>query len=168
MVADYVENGLNGTFEWGEGAGRFDSGSHLSFYAANFLDVEEQSWFRLGGLEYFNSTIWSGTEDNNVELDLSIAFSTPNVMETFNFNFALENTSNDEGNTSNQNADYVSIRSLNNAFSTTLNGQQYELQLQFGYLGSDGFATVDQFHVHEGSQATADIWGYFVPTDDQS
>ena len=164
MVASYVQNGLDGTFEWGDGADGVDSGSQLSFYAASFLDVEEQSWFRLGGLEYFNSTIWAGTEATNVDLELSIAFSAPSVMETFNFSFALENTANEEGNTADQNADYVRINTPNSAFSTTLNGNQYEFQLQFGYLGSDGFARVDEFHVHEGAQATADIWGYFVPT----
>lgn len=56
--------------------------------------MEKESWFRLGGLEYFNSSIWSGTEATNVQLDLSIAFTTPDVMETFNFSFALENTPN--------------------------------------------------------------------------
>lgn len=167
MVAIYVQEGLNGTFEWGEGADGFDSGSQLSFYASEFLDVEAESWFRLGGLDYFNSTIWEGTQAINVELNLAIEFSTPNVMENFNFNFALENTANLEGNTANQNADFVRITNSSSPFSTELNGQQYELQLQFGYLGSDGFATVDEFHVHEGSNATADIWGYFVPTPDE-
>ena len=167
LVAIYLEEGLDGTFEWGEGADGFDSGSHLSFYADNFLDVEAETWFRLGGLEYFNSTIFEGTEAFSVDLNLGIEFDTPNVTENFNFNFALENTANLEGNTADQNADFVRITNSNSPFSTTLNGQQYELQLQFGYLGSDGFATVDEFHVHEGSSATADIFGYFVPSDDE-
>lgn len=167
MVAIYVEEGLNGTFEWGEGANEFTTGSQLSFYSSNFLDVEAESWFRLGGLDYFNSTIFEGTQAISVDLNLGIDFSTPDVTENFSFNFALENTANLEGNTADQNADFVRITNSNSPFSTTLNGQQYELQLQFGYLGSDGFATVDQFHVHEGASATADVWGYFVPTDDE-
>ncbi|MEN9021718.1 MAG: choice-of-anchor K domain-containing protein [Verrucomicrobiales bacterium] len=111
--------------------------------------------------------MWSGTEATNVQLDLSIAFTTPDVMETFNFNFALENTPNRRPNTADESADFVRISNTSSTFSTTLNGNQYELQLQFGYLGSDGFATIDQFHVHEGAQATVYIWGYFVPTNDQ-
>ncbi|MDC0312785.1 choice-of-anchor K domain-containing protein [Verrucomicrobiales bacterium] len=111
--------------------------------------------------------MWSGTEATNVQLDLSIAFTTPDVMETFNFNFALENTPNRRPNTADESADFVRISNTSSSFSTTLNGNQYGLQPQFGYLGSDGFATIDQFHVHEGAQATVYIWGYFVPTNDQ-
>ena len=142
----------------------FDVGSQLSFYAASFVDVDPQSWFRLGGLEFYNSTIWEGTEAVSVGLELTLDFSSPNIMETFNFEFSLENTLNLAENTADQNADFVRITNPNSAFSTTLNGQQYELQLQFGYLGAHGFATVDQFHVHEDASATADVWGYFVPT----
>lgn len=88
-------------------------------------------------------------------------------METFNFNFALENTPNRRPYTADESADFVRISNTSSTFSTTLNGNQYGLQPQFGYLGSDGFATIDQFHVHEGAQATVYIWGYFVPTNDQ-
>ena len=163
MVAIYGGDASNGTFEWGSGADGFQTGSQLQFFADTFIDVTPENWFRLGGLEYFNSTISLETAAITVELDLSIAFSTPNIMETFSFQFALENTLNEEGNTADQNADYVKLVNPNHAFSTTLNGQTYQLQLQFWYLGSAGFATLDQFHVHEGATATGDIWGYFQP-----
>ncbi len=168
MVANYVTNGLDAEFEWGRGVAGYDSGSILSFTSDSFVDVNAESWFRLGGLDYFNSTISAPTEATSVWLDVTIDFSTPDIAETFAFELALENTANLESNTANQNADYVRITDPNSVFSTSLNGQQYELQLQFGYLGSDGFATVDQFHVHEGARAEADIWGYFVPSADES
>ena len=166
MVTNYINDGLNAGFEWGVGADGYTTGSILTFNSDSFVDVNPQNWFRLGGLEFYNSTISLDSEATSVRLDITLDFSTPNIMETFGFELSLENTLNDDANTADQNADYVRIENSSSAFSTDLNGQHYELQLQFGYLGADGFATVDQFHVHEGAGATADLWGYFAPVYD--
>ena len=163
MVTTYVNNGLNAGFEWGVGADGYTTGSIHTFNSDSFFDVNPESWFRLGGVEFFNSTIKLDSQATSVRLDITLNLTTPNIIETFGFELALENTRNLAGNTADQNADYVRIKNTSSAFSTSLNGKQYELQLQFGYLGASGFATVDQFHVHEGAGATADLWGYFAP-----
>ncbi len=163
MVSTYVQNGYDAGFEWGEGSEGFTSGSTLAFNSHAFDNVQPENWFKLGTLDYFNSTILMATEATSVWFDLALNLTSPSIMETFSFELALENTENLVTNTADQNADFVKLVDPSMEFSVPLNGQSYELQLQFGYLGTEGFATVDEFHVHEGATATADLWGYFTP-----
>ncbi|MEM7396031.1 MAG: choice-of-anchor K domain-containing protein, partial [Verrucomicrobiota bacterium] len=164
IVALYSQEGNTSRFEWGESydTDLFETGSVLTFTGADFTDVSPDDRFKLGTLDYYNSGIWLDTGASDVWLDVDIAFSNPSIEESFAFKFALENTDNLETNTADESADFVRIGDLTTEFSTMLNGQRYSLALQFGYLGDQGFATVDQFHVHEGATATADIWGQFV------
>ena len=89
----------------------------------------------------------------------------PETNESFVFDLSLENTRN-YGVDADADADYVRIDTPQSTFSTDLDGVTYALGLQFGYEGPDGFATVDEFHVHEGSSATATVYGVFVAVED--
>lgn len=161
MVVKTDEPGL---FEWGAPVTEdgFDSGSWLSFKGTSFSNVQADQMFKLGTLDYFNSTIWLSTQAWKVSMDLSLNLASPAISTTFTFDLELINTLNSLENTADQNADYVKLSNPSAEFTTKLNGQQYVLELVFGYLGDKGFATLDQFHVHEGSSATADLWGRFV------
>lgn len=166
MVTNYVTNGVDGSFEWGEGADGYTTGSTLGFTANSFSDVAADSLFMLGTLEFFNSTITLASQATSVWLALDLNLTTPGIMETFNYEFTLENTENLEGNTADENADFVRIDNPSNSFSTMLNGQVYDFDLQFGYTGDDGFSTLDSFHVHEGASAQAELWGSFTLAED--
>lgn len=157
----------NNYFEWGESTGYlgFDNGSYLEYSGAAWDSVQAGELFRLGTLDYFNGSTWSGTMATDVTLDLTIALSMPDTNQSFDIDIELENTTNSSNNTEDQNADYVRISSLDTNFSTTIDGIQYQLNLAFGYKGNQGFTTIDEFHVHEGASTTADLWGYFT-TDD--
>ncbi len=154
-------------FEWGESSGYlgFENGSYLEYIGAAWENVQAGELFRLGTLDYFNGSIYSGTQATDITLDLTIALTLPDTNESFDINIELENTTNSDNNTEDQNADYIRISTLDTDFSTTIDGIQYELNLAFGYTGDQGFTTIDQFHVHEGATTTADLWGYFT-TDD--
>ena len=157
----------NNYFEWGESSGYlgFDNGSYLEYIGAAWADVQAGELFRLGTLDYFNGSTYSGTQATDVTLDLTIALSMPDTDQSFDIDIELENTTNSTNNTEDENADFVRISSLDTDFSTTIDGIQYQLNLAFGYAGEQGFTTVDEFFVHEGATTTADLWGYFT-TDD--
>ena len=150
-------------FEWGTSSILNMPGSFLQFTTGSWADVQAGELFRLGTLDYYNGSIWDGADA--VTMELTVDLSTPDVSESFDIQFDLVNTTNSDSNTADQNADYVYIGNLANDFTTTIDGIQYTLNLAFGYNGDEGFATVDQFWVHEQATTTADLWGYFT-TDD--
>ena len=85
LVANYVTNGYDGNFEWGEGADGYTSGSTLGFTADSFTDVAAGSLFRLGTLDYFNSTITLASQATSVWLALELNLTTPGLIETFHY-----------------------------------------------------------------------------------
>ena len=76
----------------------------------------------------------------------------------------MESTKNYGWLTDDQKADYVRFGDIATDFSAVFGGETYYLNLEFVYAGSDGFTTADSFHVHEGSDATAQIQGFFSTT----
>ncbi len=156
----------NNYFEWGESSGflGFENGSYLEYTGAAWEGVQAGELFRLGTLDYFNGSVFSGTGATDVTMELTITLSMPETQETFDIDLALENTIN-QGHNDDDDADYVRIGNLYSDFTTEIDGIQYGLNLAFGYNGNNGFSTVDEFHVHEAATATADLWGYFTSLD---
>ncbi len=148
-------------FEWG----RPDQGSiesSLAYQGATMTDIVENAYFEIGTLTYHNGSVFQG-DVSNVTFNLDINFGALGVQESFAFDFGLINTTNSVYNSADENADYVKLGNTADEFSLSLdNGKLFELELQFGYLGGDGFTTVDQFHVHENKGATATLFGRFV------
>ncbi len=148
-------------FEWG----RADQGyveSYLDYEGTTITDIAENTYFEIGTLTYHNGLIYQG-DVSNVTFNVDVSFGGLGLQQSFAFDFGLINTENSLYNTADENADYVKLGNTADEFSITLdNGKLYELELQFGYLGSNGFTTVDQFHVHEGKGATATLFGKFV------
>lgn len=94
---------------------------------------------------------------------MDLSFSSPaGAPESVDVTLGLESTKNYPWLTADQRADFVRFNQINTDFSTFFGGDTYYLNLEFVYSGSDGYSTVDSFHVHEG--ATADVIGYFSPT----
>ena len=147
---------LNGnTFSWGTG----DS-SWLSYDGLSWEGMQAGEMFRIGTLDYYNGEIDTNTGASEVTLDLAVELVLPDATEVFDISMALDNTINTYE--VQATADYVTIGNLVNDFSTEIDGIEYSLNLAFGYHGTNGFNTVDQFHVHEEVVATADLWGYFT------
>ncbi|MEM6910373.1 MAG: Ig-like domain-containing protein [Verrucomicrobiota bacterium] len=166
MTVGYSDGETGSAFEFGMPAEGFSTGSLLNFRGQGFNDIRPGQIFRLGTLDYFNGTIWSGTEAERVLLELRLRLTNP-VSETgFRYAFELVSTVN-QGNSADEDADFVYIPRLSTPFSTTLNGVTYFLELQFGYQGEDGFSSIDTFHVHEGSGAQGMVYGKFTtaPSD---
>ncbi|MEM6910362.1 MAG: choice-of-anchor K domain-containing protein [Verrucomicrobiota bacterium] len=166
MVYEILEEGSR--FEYGlpYSAGGFDEPNSLVFTGAEFSEVRPDERFKLGTLDYFNGTIYSLTEAQQVTLDVTVDFTVPAVTETFSFDLELESTTNYYVSLDDD-ADFVRMGNLSSDFQTTLNGKQYRVELQFGYEGENGFATVSEFHVHEGKSASGDIYATFIEIESE-
>ncbi len=143
------------TFTWGTG-----TSSWLNYDGTSWEGMQAGEMFRLGTLDYFNGTINSDSGAAGVTLELTVALELPDTTEIFDVAMNLDNTTNTSD--VNASADFVTIGNLVNDFTTQIDGIDYSLNLAFGYYGTNGFNTVDQFHVHEGAVATADLWGFFT------
>jgi type II secretory pathway pseudopilin PulG len=97
MVVGYSNSGDDAGFEWGKGTDGYTTGSSLNFNSDSFSDVYPENWFRLSGLEFFNSTIDLDTQATSVWVDITLNLTTPSIIETFGFGLNLENTLNAEG-----------------------------------------------------------------------
>lgn len=151
-------------FEWGNPVFEdgFDKGSWLKFDGASFSHITADEMFLLGNLEFFNATINMGTGATHVSLDVDLSLAEPNFSQTFTFGFDILDTKNLAEQSADENADYVWLLNPEQNLTTTFGGNQYKLNVTFGFLGEEGFSTVDTFHVHEGSHATASLMGQFV------
>ena len=163
LVSSIPAGGSNNELNYGQPLSGGDQ-NKLGFSGASFVDISPDQTFTVGQLTYLNSTTSVGTSAYEVTLQIDLSFTSPSVSETVNVTLALESTKNYPWLTEDQKADYVRFGELNTDFSTFFDGETYYLNLEFVYAGSDGYSSVDAFHVHEGATATADIVGYFSTT----
>ncbi len=141
--------------------------NRLKFEGDSFSSIRPDTDFTVGTLTYLNSTTGLGTSAYEVTLQIDLNFSTPNKTDTVDVNLALESTANYPWLTADQKADFVRFGDLHTDFTTFFEGETYYLNLEFAYSGTDGYSTVDSFHVHEGKDASAQVIGYFSTTPNE-
>jgi hypothetical protein len=131
----------------------------LRFTGNSFTDVNPGERFLLGSIDYFNGSIWSGSEASSVQLLVDLAFNDGSTTNTLNFAIDLINSIN----TSDvwESADTIQLQDLYSQSTTDILGRTYSLRLDFGNEGEDGFGwtEIDQFHVQEGHTATGNLYG---------
>ncbi|MEZ5302104.1 MAG: choice-of-anchor K domain-containing protein [Verrucomicrobiales bacterium] len=149
---------------WGTPAQQFGLGSSMVFEGASFSDIAEGEEFTLGTLSYFNGTINTGSELDSIDLTLDLTLDVPELSSDVAFSLGLINTVNEIFNTADQNADYVQLESVVSTLDTVYLGETYYLQIRFGSVASNGFSTIDQFHVHEGATASGSLIGVITRT----
>ena len=150
---------------YGTALGAGGSQNRLEFTGSSFSNIVPEQRFTLGSLTYLNSTTRVGTAAYDVTLQLDLSFSSPaGTTESIDINLALESTKNYSWLTADQQADYVRFGDISTDFSAVFNGETYYLNLEFVYSGTDGYSTLDEFHVHEGASATAEIEAFFSTT----
>lgn len=167
MDIEILEEGHR--FEWGTEAIAlgFNDPNHMTFAGSSFENVEPETEFLIGTLTYFNGTTFTNTTADSVSLDVTLDLTSAGVQETLDFALSLESTTNHHWQSDDENADFVRINATASQFSTILNGQTYFLVLSFGEHTANGFTTIDQFHVHEGSSATGNIYGRLTTVQPQ-
>ncbi|MDG2122280.1 MAG: choice-of-anchor K domain-containing protein, partial [Verrucomicrobiales bacterium] len=159
LVTSLAPGEKSNEFWWGDPVEGFSSGNFLKFNGADFEDVPTDVNFLLGMLEYYNSSTYTGSNATGVEFDLEVSIVNPTLEVPFDFDFSLLSTPNYSYQTADQNADYVWIGDLTSDFSAWLEGVEFGLELQFGEVMENGFATIDTFHVHEGATAQGFMFG---------
>ena len=160
--ADMVTGGSDNYFTWGTPGSGFVDPSWVLFNGASFLNVSADERFFLGSIDYYNGTIASGTGADGVGLSIELGFDGGSGSELFQYDINLINSQNLEGNTADESADYVQFGEIFAEVPMSLGGIDYNLILEFGEITGSGFATLDEFFVHEGETASGDLYGTLV------
>ncbi len=163
-LATNLSGGKTGTFfTWGSQATGFKYPNSLQVTARNFAVVAPNQLFELANLTYYNGSTYAGTNATEVQLNVTLNLTTPGLVETLPFIFKLLSTPN-KGVSADADADYVYIPSVSTKFNTIIKGQTFYLVLSFGSNSTNGFTTIDKFHVHENKTMTGSIYGRFTTT----
>ncbi len=141
-------------FSWGIGI----PPSSMSFASTSFSGQTDDV-FSFGQLNYHNGTIALGTEATAVDLNVMLSLTAPSGVNTnFIYNLGLINTLNTGDPVAS--ADYVYLPTTIPDNFFTVAGINYTLEfLGFGTISGSGFSTVDQFHILEGQNASAQLLG---------
>lgn len=161
MVTNLTKGKTDPTFTWGKIASGYKKSNSMTFTpAANYTVVPDQE-FKIGDLYYYNGTVVSGTSSTGVKLRVGLNFTVPSRTEQFEFDFRLFSTVNNNVD-ADADADFVWIPTLASQLTAQVQGQTFYLQLRFGNSSTNGFTTIDEFHVHENKSATGAIYGKFT------
>ena len=128
-------------------------------YTGHAFDVDENSPFVFGTLDYFNGTTTSNSAADSVDLSVGLSFTSPSTgAENFIFDLGIINTTNTSD--PQASADYVNFDNAVPDASITLNGVAYTLEfLGFGTLNGGGFTIDNSFRVLENDSASVDLIG---------
>ena len=171
MVAEVTTDPESTHFSWGS---VYFNGSPTPGLSQSWLDFAGTTSsavigerVHLGSLNYYNGSTYVGTAAENVDLNLGVNLDIAgtSVDLSFDYGFNLINVINDEYSNSSDptlaaaSADYVRIDSSSQLTSFSINGFQYQLQLEFGSSSDNGFASFDEFHVFENRDAITEVFG---------
>lgn len=150
-------------FTWGKGAYSHSTGSwfwkqnhyhnpsKLSYSGKSF-DVGLDTAFEVGSLFFRNGIINAGTGAETVDFSLALDFTVPSLFSNaFNFDFALNNTTNPNGDT-------VSLLSALPSYLYSHEGQDYYFEL-LGF--KSGGQILDQIFEKEGKSDHYKLVGQF-------
>jgi len=169
MIQSIQHSGSDSQFRWGDTSyyshrSEVDLGpqNELRFTGHSFSQVAMGDKVKVGDFFYYNGTILTGSEAEEVSMNVEFTLDEPiNVTLTTQFTFALENTVN--SNDQYASADYVRLQLLNASTSQVVEGVRYNISLEFGTSTESGFTSVSQFHVFEQEGATAELWATVTP-----
>lgn len=145
------------TVLFGDGANFGTGPSSLSFLGSAFSTPAE-TLFSLGQLTYFNGTTTVGSEMNNVDLQITLSFTSPSGLnEIFSYPLLITMTPNSSGSAAGD-ADFVTLPSFSQTVFTDA-GINYTLEVGFGQFTGSGYILGNEFHVYENASATAPLVG---------
>lgn len=148
-------------FTWGRGTSGSAPNS-LWYTPVASIATSTETDFQLGTVKYFNGTTATGTATSAVDLQITLNLTDPGaVSQVFTFTFDLYSTPN-SGSPEAQ-ADYVYLPTTFPTTTFDAGGLTYTLELLgFRNASSNGFVgSVNPytFHVYEGKEASAELWG---------
>jgi type II secretory pathway pseudopilin PulG len=148
-------------FRWGTAASSGTQANHAAFTGSLFDGVAVGDRFLLGNFEYHNGTTQYGTNATAVDFEVAISFMGGSVTKTFDYSFGLFSTLNNTG-TAAGDADYFRLTDIQSSGAVNIFGNNYTLALAFGQTTSNGFSTIDEFHIFENSTGTGELWGTII------
>jgi hypothetical protein len=145
-------------FQWGEAVSTTPP-SWLEFTGRGFSGATDEV-FTFGQLNYYNGTVWGGSEANTVDLQVNLSLSAPSLEQDFSFGLNLLATTN-YGIDPWADADFVELSSSFSGSNFSIDGVDYTLEfIGFGDVGPAGqVSTINRFHVLENGSASAGLLG---------
>lgn len=161
MVSNLEGSETNSYFQWGD-PGDWGTGANWTrFEGTSFNDVSRNDRFLVGTLDYYNGTISMSSLATKIDFSVELAFA--GATRRFDYSFDLLTTPNTG--TEWENADYVWFNDTQSSQSVNLYGIEYSLNLEFGETSTYGFSSIDQFHVQEAREGSADVYATLVSLD---
>ncbi|MGI9243369.1 MAG: choice-of-anchor K domain-containing protein, partial [Verrucomicrobiales bacterium] len=167
LVTNINGDQTNDYFQWGDPRDWGTGANWLYFDGSSFENVGADERFEIGDLSYYNGTIAMSSAATAVDFTVQLEFGGEAIQ--FDYGFDLLTTPNNG--TEWENADYVWFNDPNidrlslgtqSEQIVSLYGSDYTLNLEFGETSSDGFASIDQFHVKEARAASAKLYATLV------
>jgi len=151
-VAVGFGNGTENQVRWGESLGSGQSG--LGFTGVGLTNFGIDQIFEVGTLRHFNTPISGGTGADEVPLDIALSFSDPLIGQTFDFNFVIDETSNDPpckytSDPGNPCSDKISFSDAFSSSTFMIDGTKYTLEL-LGFHDTPTGTPVNEFISQEG------------------
>jgi len=139
-------------FTWGKKSSLSEA-NRVKFKGTEFTTHYDEV-FIVGNIVYGNRDTKIGTNATTVDLKIILKFENGSRVD---FLVPMELISTPNNSSLQKNADILRIyrNKYNNRFE--LAGKAYMMELSFGEATSDGFTSVDQFHVYEGFAASAQL-----------
>ena len=165
LVTNILSGQSNSLFNWGDPAVPIATiPNSMQFTNSGFNNVNGSERFLLGSIDYTNSTVWVGSSATGVTMNVTLNFA-EHGAKTFSYHLDLVSTTNTSANTAEQNADFVYFNSVFSESAISLGGYNYKLRIEFGETTSQGFSTIDRFHVIEGGSARGFLYGVLIPVE---
>lgn len=139
-------------FTWGTGP------SSLGFLGST-IATEFDTAFSFGTLSFHNGGNVAGTSAEQVDLSVNLALTSPSgISQDFVYDLSLINTTNTAS--AYDSADYVLFPSALPSSSFSVGDIDYTLAfLGFGAITSGGYSLINEFHVLENADASANLLG---------
>jgi len=156
VVQSNPNSSYHSRIEWGAGG----DPSSLQFDPTTFSgDFEAE--FLIGGLDFRNGAITSGTGISSVDLTVNMAFIQP-ALGTQHFTWTLNTVNTPNSGTPEQQADYLVLPSLFSTETISYGGNTYYLEIT--RFTADRYSFTDphypnRFYVYEDATGHAGIYG---------
>jgi len=161
-------------FQWGTASSgsAYPHSSALWFDPTAVSNVGANQPFKIADLYYRNGTIVSNTGASQVDLGLNLAFSSPSGISPISLTYTMDlvNTVNTSDPVAS--ADIVRFGNQYQPLQfTDGTGKRYYLYMSFlpdQQTLNGTLSTADEFHVTEGTEARAELWGTITTVPEPS
>ncbi len=146
-------------FKWGDGSARAGHvQSWVKFTGNPSFQLAPGSWGPLGTLEFFNGSSATAAGPTSLALQLALQLHHP-AEALLSGTQMLEIVNTPNRGTPEENADGLLLPASSMAFTTSVSGKNFQLEVRFGHRTGEGWGQLADFRVYEGKAAQVVLEG---------